>query len=366
VKRIAVVVTARPSYSRIRSALAALRSRGDVEVFVIAGASAVVTRYGRIADQIHRDGFLVAEEVSSVVEDDTLANSALSTGLLLSQLAGAFKRLRPDVVVSIADRHETLATAIAASYQHIPLCHIQGGEVTGSIDDRVRNAVTQLADVHCVASNDAAARVNRMRPGAEIHVTGCPSIDLAAEAVRLGPLGTQHMDVMPAVCRDPFVVVLQHPVTSEAAVASAQMEATVSALEGINAVYFWPGEDAGGAAMSKALRLAGVQPVLRNLPPLDFLRLLLASECLVGNSSVGIRECSFLSVPVVNVGSRQEGRQRSVNVIDVDHDPEHIRQAVEQAKRFKGRLHRSVIYGDGHAGERIAAVLASERKREAA
>jgi len=281
------------------------------------------------------------------VEDDTLANSALSTGLLLSQLAGAFERLRPDVVVTIADRHETLATAIAASYQHIPLCHVQGGEVTGSIDDKVRNAVTQLADIHCVSTMQAAARVAQMKPnltqGTKIRFTGCPSLDLALEAQRLGPLG------------DPGVVVLQHSVTNEPD-SAAQMRATLSALRGWHATWFWPGEDSGGAAMAKELRLAGLEPV-RNLAPVDFLRTLLAADCVVGNSSVGIRECSFLGVPVVNIGSRQANRERAENVVDVTHDPSDIWKAV-----IAQRAHRlypgSTLYGDGHAGERIAAVLA--------
>src|SRR6185436_13692985 len=177
-RRIAVVVTARPSYSRIKTALDALKGRAELQI--IAAASAVVTRFGRIADQIKADGFDLTAEVSSVVEEDSLSNSALSTGVLLTQLSGLFASLKPDVVVTIADRHETLATAIAASYQHIPLCHVQGGEVTGSIDDKVRNAITQLADVHCVSTNEAAIRVSRMKPGANVHVTGCPSIDLAA------------------------------------------------------------------------------------------------------------------------------------------------------------------------------------------
>lgn len=303
-----------------------------------------MTRFGRIVDRIRADGFEVAAEVSSVVEDDSLANSALSTGLLLTQLAGIIGRLRPDVVVTIADRHETLATAMAASYQHIPLCHVQGGEVTGSIDDRVRDAVTQLADVHCVATERAGARVSAMRPGARVEVVGCPSIDLAAKALRLGPLG------------ETSAVVLQHPVTNEVASAAEQMRATIEAV-GPEALYLWPGEGAGSSAMSKELRLAGISPV-RNLPPLEFLRTLLGARVLVGNSSVGIRECSFLGIPVVNVGSRQRGRERCQNVMDVPHDADAIQAAIARQKHRK-RYQMSALYGDGYAGARIASILAS-------
>lgn len=363
-RRVCVVITARPSYSRVKSVLTALKARSDVHLQIVACASAVVTRFGRIVDQIKADGFTVDAEVSSVVEEDSLSNSALSTGVLLTQLAGTFQRLKPDVVVTIADRHETLATAIAASYQNIPLCHIQGGEVTGSIDDKVRNAVTQLADIHCVATNKASLRLLRMIHSgyrdnewpdpSGIIVTGCPSIDLAAEAVKLGPIHAAD------------VIVLQHPVTDQVEQAGEQMQATIDAV-GPNALYFWPGEEAGASAMSKALRLAGIEPI-RNKPPLEFLRMLLGCSVLVGNSSVGIRECSFLGVPVVNIGTRQQGREHAVgNVCLVSHhDAEQIRRAVEHSAQFAGKLKPTTLYGDGHAGERIAAILAGKAQEAAA
>jgi len=319
----------------------------------VACASALVTRFGRVVDQIRADGFEVEAELSSVVEQDTLSNSALSTGLLTMQLAGTLERLKPDVVVTIADRHETLATAIAASYQHIPLCHIQGGEVTGSIDDKVRNAVTQLADIHCVATNLALMRVvqaTSIGGRGQAHVTGCPSIDLAAEALRLGP------------SRESGVIVLQHPVTDEVDQAGAQMRATIEAV-GKDALYFWPGEDAGGSAMAKELRLAGIKPV-RNMPPLDFLRLLLGCKVLVGNSSVALREGSFLGVPAVSIGTRQRGREHANNVQCCDHFVRDIEACISLADRKYTK--RSTLYGDGHAGERIAAILAGKAEEAVA
>jgi len=344
VRRICVVVTARPSYSRIRSALLALQAHRGVELQVVAAASTLVTRYGRVVDVMNADGIPVVAEVPSVVDGDSGREGAISTGILAVQLATLFGNLRPDMVVTIADRHETLATAIAASYQHIPLCHVQGGEVSGSIDDKVRNAVTQLADLHLVSTRGAADRVLALRPGAAVHVTGCPSIDLAAEALRLGPLPGHD------------VVVLQHPVTGEAGQAGAQIRETIEALKGMDVLWFWPGEDAGNQAMSKEMRLAGLHPV-RNKPPLEFLRILLGSGCLVGNSSVGIRECSFLGVPVVNIGTRQQGRERGENVVDVA--PGNIRTVVSLSNIRPWRA-RSMLYGDGHAGERIAGILAGE------
>lgn len=340
-RRPAFVVTARPSYSRVKTALLALRDAG-VDVQIIAAASALTWRHGRVVDVMRADGLSIAAEVPSVVDGGGLCESAVSTGLLATQLAPVLKHLKPDCVVTIADRHETLSTAIAAAYQNIPLCHIQGGEVSGNIDDKVRNAVTQLADLHLVATPDAYDRIAEMKSDALIALTGCPSIDLAAEAVRLGPIHKAD------------VVVLQHPVTDEVDQSGQQMQATIDAV-GTEALYFWPGEDAGADAMSKALRLAGIKPV-RNLPPVEFLRVLLGAKVLVGNSSVGIRECSFLGVPVVNVGSRQQGRERAMNVLDVAHDMYQIRDAV--ALQMDGRhWESSHLYGDGLAGERIAKAL---------
>ena len=339
-RRICVVVTARPSYSRIKTALLALQ-RAGADLQIIAAASALTWRHGRVVDVMRADGLPIAAEVPSVVDGGGTRESVVSTGLLAAQLGPVLAALAPECVVTIADRHETLATAIAASYQNIPLCHVQGGEVTGSIDDKVRNAVTQLADLHLVATETAARRVEGMHWLAA-QVTGCPSLDIAAEAVRLGPIHRAD------------VVVLQHPVTSETAQAREQMQATVDAVDGA-ALYFWPGEDAGADAMSKVLRMRGIEPK-RNLEPVEFLRTLLGAKVLVGNSSVGIRECSFLGVPVVNVGSRQQGRERGPNVVDVPHEREQIKAAIE-SQMAHGPYESSQLYGDGHAGERIAKAL---------
>jgi UDP-hydrolysing UDP-N-acetyl-D-glucosamine 2-epimerase len=353
--RICVVITARPSYSRIKTALVALREAG-ADLQIIAASSALTWRHGRVVDVIRKDGLEVQAEIPAVVDGGGRRESVVGTGLLAVQLGPILESLAPDCVVTIADRHETLATAMAAAYQHIPLCHVQGGEVSGSIDDKVRNAVTQLADLHLVATALAYRAVDEMTacearlsrvPGVrsrkvDVEITGCPSIDLAAEAMRLGPIHRSD------------VVVLQHPVTQEVDQAGQQMRATIDAV-GPEALYFWPGEDAGADAMSKALRLAGIHPV-RNLEPVEFLRVLLGAKVLVGNSSVGIRECSYLGVPVVNIGTRQQGRERAANALDVASITGRIAEALEVQERH-GPYEQSTLYGDGHAGERIAKAL---------
>lgn len=370
-RRICVVITARPSYSRIRTALEAIAAHPDLELQLVVAASALLDRYGSVVDRIEADGFTVAERVVMVVDGEDPVAMAKTTGLGIIELAGVFDRLAPDAVVTIADRYETLATATAAAYLGIPLVHVQGGEVTGSIDERVRHAVTKLADVHLPSTERARERIVRMGEDPErIVVTGCPSIDLALR-VRDGEVPSfdpyeryvgvgGHPDLSGG-----YLVVMQHPVTDEHARARDQVRATLEAVEatGMPALWFWPNVDAGSDGISRGIRefrelgRAGRLHFFKNMAPLDFLRVALDSRAIVGNSSVALRECSSLGVPAVNIGTRQRGRERGRNVIDVDHD----RTAIEQAIRRAIELPREgeALYGDGRAGARIADALAT-------
>src|SRR5918999_2142989 len=180
-RRICVVVTARPSYSRIRTALKAISKHADLELQLVVAASALLDRYGNAIQAIERDGFPIAARVYMVVEGENLVTSAKSTGLGLVELATVFDNLKPDAVVTIADRYETLANAVAASYMNIPVVHVQGGEVTGSIDEKVRHAVTKLDNLHLASTEKAVERVVRLgEEPASVVMTGCPSIDIAA------------------------------------------------------------------------------------------------------------------------------------------------------------------------------------------
>lgn len=372
-RKVCVVITARPSYSRIKTALRAIQQHPDLELQLVIAASALLDRYGTAIDFINADGFEVAAKVHMVLEGGHLAAMAKTTGIGLMELTTVFDNLEPDVVVSIADRFETMATAVAASYMNIPLAHVQGGEVTGSIDEKVRHAVTKLADLHFVASHKAAERVLRMGECTDhVHVTGCPSIDLAAEILddtsldfdpfhKYGGVGPR-LDL-----KDGYVVVMQHPVTTEYEDARTHVNETLHAVHeyGLPTLWFWPNVDAGSDGTSGAIRAFREQKrpdnmhFFKNMAPTDFLKLLCNSKALVGNSSVGVRECSFLGVPVVNVGSRQAGRDRGINVIDTEYDRQEIADGI--AKHLSnGTYPRDLLYGDGKAGERIADLLASE------
>jgi UDP-hydrolysing UDP-N-acetyl-D-glucosamine 2-epimerase len=253
------------------------------------------------------------------------------------------------------------------------VAHVQGGEITGSIDEKVRHSVTKLADLHLVSTEQAAERVVRMgEDAATVTVTGCPSIDLAVEM-----LGTPALDFdpqqryggvgSPLDLSDGYLVVMQHPVTTEHIEARHQVLETLHAVRdlGLPALWFWPNVDAGSDGTSNGIRAfrESEQPgnlrFFKNMAPHDFLKLLYNSRCLIGNSSVGIRECSFLGVPVVNIGSRQSGRDRGHNVIDVGHDRRDILMAAKYQIDRGGRYAADPLYGDGQAGARIAQLLAT-------
>jgi len=369
-RKICVVVTARPSYSRIRTALHAIKADPDLELQLVAAASTLLDRYGNAVRYMEQDGFEVASRVHMVVEGENLVTMAKTTGLGLLELATAFDNLKPDIVVTIADRYETIATAVAASYMNIPLAHIQGGEITGTIDEKVRHAVTKLADIHLVSTKKAAENVIRMgEDPTSVFITGCPSIDIAAKVLENPNIDFDPFAKYKGVgelfdLKTDYLVVMQHPVTTEHERARTQVMETLHAVHetGLPTFWFWPNVDAGSDGTSRGIRqfreLERQTKIhfFKNMEPEDFLRLVHNSRCLVGNSSVGIREASFLGVPTVNVGTREAGRERGNNVLDVDYDKVQIKSAILQQLE-NGRYHSDKLYGSGGAGRRIADIL---------
>lgn len=371
-RKICVVITARPSYSRIKTALLAIKNHLDLELQLVVAGSALLGRYGNAVDVIEKDGFRIDEKVFMVLEGENKTAMAKTTGLGVMELANVFYKLNPDAVITIADRFETIATSIASSYQNIPLIHIQGGEVTGNIDEKVRHANTKLADIHLVASEDAKKRVLKM--GEEINSvfnTGCPSIDLAKKIKEHPELTFNPIEKYGGVgsqlnWKDKgYIVVMQHPVTTEYEDAKEDVLKTLQAVSELDipTFWFWPNVDAGADGTSNGIRTFREvnKPTnihfFKNMEPHDFLKLLVNSKCLIGNSSVGIRECSYLGVPVVNIGTRQNRRERGNNVFDVGYDKEDIKKAITYQIENK-EISSSTIYGDGKSGEKIADILA--------
>lgn len=371
-RKIAVVITARPSYSRIKTALRAIQQHPALELQVIVSASALLDRYGSAVNYIEQDGFTIAAKVFNVLEGENLTAAAKTTGLGILELSTVFDNLKPDIVVTIADRFETMATAIAASYMNIPLAHVQGGEVTGNIDEKVRHAITKLSDYHFVASQGAYNRVIKLGENPDtVFNTGCPSIDLAAEVLKKSDKPFDPYAKYGGVGNHPdltngYVVVMQHPVTNEYKESRKHIEETLHAVHDLNkpVLWFWPNVDAGADGTSNGIRAfrEKYQPkhmhFFKNMEGEDFLRLLMKADCLIGNSSVGIRECAFLGVPVVNIGTRQYQRERGNNVTDVKYDAAEIKAAIHACSQ-QPRPMPSSVYGGGNAGKKIADILST-------
>ena len=372
-KKICVVVGSRANYSSIKSAMKAIDNHSNLELQVVATASAIIDRYGRVADHLKLDDFNVDEEVYMIVEGENPLTMAQSTGMGLMCLPPVFNRLKPDVVVTVGDRYETMATTIAASYMNIPIAHTMGGEVSGTIDESIRHATTKFAHVHFPASKDAAERIIKLGELPEmVFNVGCPRIDLVKEIIEnqdklnskevFGEgVGDESIDL-----NEPFLLVSQHPVTTEYGAGERQITETMNACRniGLPTLVLWPNSDAGAEDISRGLRKWREQKLdknmhyFKNLPIATYVRLMKQCFCLIGNSSSGIREGAFLGTPVVNLGSRQDMRERGSNVIDTSNDRDKIYKAVKtqiEKKEFK----HEPIYGDGSAGKKIANILAN-------
>lgn len=368
-RKICVVVASRANYGRIKAVLAAIQSHPDLELQLIVGASALLYRFGKVVDLIEQDGFEVTSRIYSIVEGENLSTMAKSVGLGVLELSTQFENLQPDIVLTVADRFETMATAIAASYMNIRVAHTQGGEVTGSIDESVRHAITKLSHLHFTATDESRKRVIGMGENANyVYNTGCPAIDAIAniDLKISSDLFEQYGGVgQPIDLNSPYVVVLQHPVTTEFGSGIEQINATLQAVKQCErqAIWLWPNVDAGSDDISKGLRMfrernPGVpMHFFRNFSVEDYARLINGASCLVGNSSSGIREGAFLGVPTVNIGSRQQSRERACNVIDVDYNSNEILTAI-QKQIAHGRYQPNHVYGDGNSAARIADLLA--------
>jgi UDP-hydrolysing UDP-N-acetyl-D-glucosamine 2-epimerase len=369
-RKICIVVNSRANYGRIKSVMRAVQDHPNLELQLIVGASALLYRFGNVVDLISADGFEASATMYSIVEGETPTTMAKSTGLAIMELATQFENIKPDIALTVADRFETMATAVAASYMNIPLAHTQGGEVTGNIDESVRHAVTKLSHLHFPATAQAAGYLIRMgEDPATVHYTGCPAIDLVADLdlTLPGDIFTRYKgvgaDLDPA---KPYLVVLQHPVTSEYGSGFEQINATLQAVEQIDmqTAWLWPNVDAGSDDISKGLRMYREEKspdwlhMYRNFSAEDYARLINGAQCLVGNSSSALREGAYLGVPAVNIGNRQQGREHGENVVHVPNEADAIAAAIT-SQTANGRHPRSELFGDGTAGDKIANILAS-------
>lgn len=369
-RKVCVVVNSRANYGRIKTVLAAIERHPALKLQLVVGASAMLHRFGKVIDVIRRDGFNPDAVIYSIVEGENLTTMAKSTGLAIQELTTLFENIKPDIVLTVADRFETMATAITSSYMNIPLAHTQGGEVTGSIDESVRHAITKLAHVHFPATEKARENIIRMGENpATVFNTGCPaldichSVDTTIEPDFFAKYKGVGADLSPF---DPYIVVLQHPVTTEYGRGFEQIRQTLDAIHELNrqTVWLWPNVDAGSDDVSKGIRMYREMNnpenihFFKNFSPEDYVRLIDNCKCIIGNSSSGIREGSFLGTPAVNIGSRQQNRECGENVIHVDYNAGEIIEAVKKQLQV-GKYPSNSLYGNGQASVLIADHLAT-------
>ncbi len=370
IKNICVVVNNRANYARVKSLLKEINLSSKLKLKLVIGASSLLQKYGELESVIKKDKFKVSEKFYSILEGGNNLTMAKSAALTLLEVVDVFEKIKPDLVFVVADRFENLSVAMAASYMNIPLAHLQGGEITGSIDEKVRHAITKLSDLHFVSTERSKKFVIQMGENVKtVFNTGCPSLDII-NILKLKKFSSKDLNQIKKDLKNKnYMVVLQHPVTNEIKETKKQIKNTLKAVinvcirKKISAVWLWPNVDAGTDLISKELRIFKDKSphknkviFIKNLVPEDYLSLLHNSKCLVGNSSSGIREASFLGIPSVNIGTRQSYRETSKNVINTNHNPEKITKAIQYHLK-KGKYKGSNLYGNGKAAKKIVSIL---------
>ncbi|MEK7524453.1 MAG: UDP-N-acetylglucosamine 2-epimerase [Patescibacteria group bacterium] len=372
-RKICFVITSKIHYGRSKLILEELRKRSDVELQIVVAASALLEMHGNVLEDMERDGFAVNDKIVMTLEGGNTVAMAKTAGIGIMEFATAFDNLLPDIVVVRGDRYEVLSAAVAASYLNILVAHVEGGDITGTIDESVRHAITKLAHIHFPTNEISKSRIIRMGENPRyVFNVGSSDIEFVSKnTFKVSEKLINYLGVGDVIDIDkPYLMAMQHPVTSEVRMNRANITATLAAVHelGVPTIWFWPNVDAGTDEISKGIRIFREvhnpkhMRFLKYLPPEQFIGLLKRAACLVGNSSSGIKECSYLGVPVVNIGTRQAGRMRAGNVIDVEYDKAAIKRAVKR-QLAHGPYKPSAMYFKKGTSKKIAQILAKARPR---
>jgi len=361
----------RVHYARQRRLLDLLKKDRKLDLQLVIGGSVLSERYGeRFASAIQNEGFEVRDALFNLIEGGNHVAMAKTASLAALEFTNVIHKLNPDIVLIRGDRFEQLAIAMVAAYLNKTIAHIEGGDITGTIDESVRHAITKLSHIHFVTNGDAKRRLIKMGENPKyIFNVGSPDVEFASlvskknigEAINSAGVGE------PINVKEPYIMVMFHPVTTEAG-NRQHAEELLKIVDSLNipTVWFWPNHDAGTNEIAKAIRVYRERGFLKtdqfkfvtDLLPEDFIGLLRGAKVLIGNSSAGIKESSFLGVPVVNIGTRQAGRLRSKNVLDVGHGSNAILKAIKN-QISHGPYPASYIYYKPKSSERITSILAS-------
>lgn len=374
-RKICFVITSYIHYSRNLLILEELNRRENVELSIVIGGVALISKYsastGSVKDQLKADGFKRIYEIYFNLEGDNATVKAKTAGLGIVEYATLFNNLKPDLVVVRGDRFEVLSAALTAAYMNIPVAHIEGGDVSGTLDESIRHAITKLAHLHFVTNEDAYKRLVRMGENPKhVHYFGSPDVEVASVLAR-SPIDERRMKVTGSGAtfnpKDDYLMVMYHSVWADALQKKRLAEHTKILLQVVHkldmpALWFWPNIDVGAEDIAHELRRFNDTVkehkirFMRYVPPRLFLPLLDKAKCLIGNSSSGLKECSYLGVPVVNVGNRQSGRLRASNVLDVEYEPHDMARAIEKQVQI-GKYPTTRLYYKKNTARNIAQVL---------
>jgi UDP-hydrolysing UDP-N-acetyl-D-glucosamine 2-epimerase len=360
-----VATSNRSDYIKLKPVLAEMKNR-SIPFSVVVSGSHMALKQGYTYRTIEKDNFEIREMLSCQIDGTSLESMSKSVGLSIMEHSHFFAREKPSSILLVGDRFDIFPVAVAASMMNIPILHVQGGEISGSIDESIRHSITKLSHVHFVTTKEARRRVIAMGENPDrVFNTGCPTIDMLDNFkkvdLNLIHLQRKYRVFLDLKERDYFMIIF-HPVTTEFNHCQKDMEIVLKAVESFNKyiVLIYPNRDAGADEMVDVVmrrsRIYKKYILNRHLDFDDYINLMVNSSAFIGNSSSGIRETSTFGIPTVNIGSRQHMRDRNKNVLDVDVDREQIIDAINSALNVE-RYPCENIYGDGNASKQIVDIL---------
>ncbi|MCR4335260.1 MAG: UDP-N-acetylglucosamine 2-epimerase [archaeon] len=364
--KVCVLTGTRAEYGLLKPVMKEIKNHPKLKLFVIATGMHLSKEFGYSVKEIEKDGFKISARVKMNPEKDTGFSMAESMGKGIAGIANAMKKIKPDFLVVLGDRTEAFAGAIAAVYMNIPIAHLHGGDISrAGIDESVRHAITKLANIHFPATKKSAERIRKMgESNWRINIVGAPCMDTILNAKLFDKkwIGKK-FGIIP---EEKFIIVVQHPVTTESEKAGMQMKETLDAVikSKVQTILIYPNSDSGARKMiTQIKKQAGKQIIVcKNLSQKEYLSILKFSGGILGNSSSGVIESTAFGIPAINIGIRQDGRERSTNVINTPHDAKKIENAIRKAlfdKNFiKKAKNAKIIYGNGTTGKKICQILA--------
>ncbi len=365
-RKVLYISGTRADYGLMRSVLRCIHDHPDLSLEIAATGMHLMDEFGTTLNEIEKDNFPFSR-IEAVIEGDDKSSMSRFIGTAIQKLTDYIEKSRPNIILVLGDRGEMLAGAVVGTYLGIPVAHIHGGEITSTVDDITRHAITKLSHIHFPTTNESAERIIRMGENpACVFVVGAPGLDqvLSEKPISKTDISKKYS----LVPENPFFLVVQHPVSLEVEDSGIQMHETLEAVVALHqqTIIVYPNADAGGRKMIDVIHEYESDPLIhtfKSIPHIDYISLLREASALIGNSSSGIIEAPSLGTPVVNIGSRQQGRQRGDNVIDVGYDQNEIIAAVRKTMDDSDFIRRVKLcrnpYRNGNCSRKIADVLST-------